>query len=433
MLSTTRCSLRVPTIVFSCLLLTLFAVGTTFAADKPPFQVQTVLYQGTAYGVSATLDGVASVGPTAQASLQQPCGTDNDNETVTGTAAGVNDLPLVSGGVSNTSATSSPTMTASSTSDVTGVSLLAGLISAQEIKSVSTTSLTTNGFQLSAAGSSFTNLLVAGIPFNGLPAPNTQISLLGLGYIVLNEQVTFTNNTEGQLAINMLHIYITLPNSLGIPVGTNVVVASASSGMVRAFAPAVVTGTSFGTQVTLAGLLSSSPTAPVNLPCYGTAGQVLTNSVASVNLTGILTSGTVTNTGKSALTDPYSNGETTTSVEGLNLLSGLISANVISGRTDTVINGNNGVFSSAVGTFTGISVSGHPEITDNVAYNTQVDLVGLGTLYLKHIIRNYPNPNSIEIRMIEIVVGSANSYGLPIGADIIIGDAQLAIVGNSEP
>jgi hypothetical protein len=212
-----------------------------------------------------------------------------------------------------------------------------------------------------------------------------------------------------------------------------VVVASASSGMVRAFAPAVVTGTSFGTQVTLAGLLSSSPTAPVNLPCYGTAGQTLTNSVASVNLTGILTSGTVTNTGKSALTDPYSNGETTTSVEGLNLLSGLISANVISGRTDTVINGNNGVFSSAVGTFTGISVSGHPEITDNVAYNTQVDLVGLGTLYLKHIIRNYPNPNSIEIRMIEIVVGSANSYGLPIGADIIVGDAQLAIVGNSEP
>ena len=74
------------------------------------------------------------MGPTAQASLQQPCGTDDDNELVTGTAAGVNDLPLIQGGASNTTASSSPTMTAQATSDVVSLNLLAGLISAQEVE-----------------------------------------------------------------------------------------------------------------------------------------------------------------------------------------------------------------------------------------------------------------------------------------------------------
>lgn len=324
-------------------------------------------------------------------------------------------------------------MTSQATADVVIVNLLAGLISAQEIKSVSTTSLNSNGFQTAATGSAFTNLVVAGIPFNGLPAANTQIGLPGIGYVVLNEQVPFSNNTEGQLVVNMLHVYVTATNLLGIPVGTEIVVSSATSGMVRAYAPAVVTGTAFGTQVSVAGILNSSPSAPVNLPCYGTAGQTITNSVANLNLAGVLGSGTVMNTGKSILVFPYSSGEMTTQVEELNLLSGLITANVLYGRVDAVIDGTNGVFENAVGTFTGISVAGHPEITDNVAYNTTVDLLGLGTLYIKHIIRNYPNPNSTEIRMLELVVNQSNSYGLPIGADILIGDAQITMVPAAEP
>ena len=250
---------------------------------------------------------------------------------------------------------------------------------------------------------------------------------------MLNEETPFTNNSEGQLAVNMLHIYVTTINVLGIPVGTEIVVSSASSGIVRAYAPAIVTGTSFGTEVSLAGILNSSPSAPVNLPCYDPAGQLLTNSVTLLNLAGVLTTGTITDTGKSSLTSPYSTGEMTSQVENLNLLSGLLTVNVIYGRVDTTINGFNGVFQSAVGSFAGLAVAGHPEITDNVPYNTSVDLLGLGTLYLKHIIRNYPNPNSTEIRMIELVINQNNSYGLPIGADIIVADPQIAIVGNSEP
>src|SRR5262249_48790160 len=159
------------------------------------------------------------------------------------------------------------------------------------------------------------------------------------GYVVLNEQSTFTNNNEADLTVNMLHVYVTLDNLLGIPVGTEVVLSSAQSGMVRAFAPAVITGTSFGTSVTLAGILSSTPTAPVNLPCYGTAGQTITNSVATLNLPGVLGSATITDTGKSALTFPYSTGTVTTHVENLNLLNQLVTVGVLNGRVDGTIAG----------------------------------------------------------------------------------------------
>jgi len=424
-----RLSDRLLTLSFVVLLL----AGASFASSQESFSVQTVLYQGSAYGVSATLGNLVEVGPTAQANLQEPCGTDINNQTVTGTAAGVNALPLVQGGASNTSASSSPTQTASASADVVNVSLLAGLITATEIKSVSTTHLDASGFHLSAAGSSFTNLLILGVPINGTPAPNTQVAVPGIGYVVLNEQIPFTNNLEGQLAVNMLHLYVNTTNLLGIPVGTEVVLSSATSGMVRAWAPAIITGTSFGTSVSLAGILNSSPSAPVNLPCYGTAGQTITNSVAGVNLAGILSSGTVTDTGRSALLSPYSTGEMSTDVENLNLLNGLVSANVLHGRVDATIAGFGGVFETAVGNFVGISVAGHPEITDNVPYNTSVDILGLGTLYLKHIIRNFPNPDSTEIRMLELVVNQNNTYGLPIGADVVIGDAQITIVPAAEP
>ncbi len=394
--------------------------------------VQTVLYQASAFGTSAFVADTILVGQTAPVSLQEPCGTNNDNDLVTGTAAGVDAFPIVQGGAVNTSASSSPTMMSQASADTVSISLLGGLITAQEIKAVSTTSLDGNGFHVSAAGSSFNNLLVAGIPYNGLPAPNTTINLLGLGNVVLNEQTSSITQKAGQMVVNMIHIRITVANLLGLPVGTEIIVSNATSGMVRAFAPAVVTGTAFGTQVT-STLINSSPTAPVDLPCWGTGGTLLTNSVVGVGIAGVLSSGTVTDTGKSALTNPYSNGQMTSQVEGLNLLSGLVSANLIFSQVNSVINGYGHTFESGVGTFVGLSVAGHPEINDNVPYNTTVSLAGLGTLYLKHVIRNYPHPYSIEVRMIELVVGEDNVYGLPIGADVIINDSQITMVPAANP
>ena len=394
--------------------------------------VQTVLYQASAYGTSAFVGNTIIVGQTGVASLQVPCGTNNDNETVDGNGVGLNLFPIVTGGAVTTTATSSPSKTAQATASTANISLLGGLITAQAINAVSTTSLTSSGFQVSAAGSSFTNLLIAGIPYNN-PAPNTNINLLGLGNVVLNEQTSTISGKQGQLVVNMIDITVTVANNLlGLQVGTEIIVSSATSGIIEAFAPGIVTGSSFGTSIS-STLISSSPTAPVNLPCFGTAGQVITNSVAGVNIAGVLSSGTVTDTGESDLTNPLSKGQMTSQVEGLNLLSGLITANVIYSQVNAVVNGFGGTFETGVGTFAGLAVAGYPSINDSVPYNTQISLAGLGTLYLKRLITTYPYPHSTEVRMIELVINQNNTYNLPIGADIIISDAQITMIPAALP
>ncbi|MGO9561358.1 MAG: choice-of-anchor P family protein [Candidatus Korobacteraceae bacterium] len=394
--------------------------------------VQTVLYQASAFGTSAFVGSTIIVGQTGVASLQEPCGTNNDNEIVDGSGVALNLFPIVTGGAVTTTASSSPSMTAQAAASTANVSLLGGLITAQALNAVSTTTLTSSGFQVSAAGSTFTNLLIAGIPYNS-PAPNTMINLLGLGYVVLNEQTSAITSKQGQMTVNMIDIHITVANNLlGLDVGTEIIVSNATSGMIKAFAPAIVTGSSFGTSVA-STLISSSPTAPVNLPCFGTAGQLLTNSVASVNIAGVLSSGAVTDTGESDLTNPLSKGQMTSQVEGLNLLNGLITANVIFSQVNAVVNGFGGTFETGVGSFTGLSVAGYPAINDDVPYNTQVSILGLGTLYLKHLISNFPYPDTTEVRMIELVINQSNSYNLPIGADIIISDAQITMIPAAMP
>lgn len=232
--------------------------------------------------------------------------------------------------------------------------------------------------------------------------------------------------------MNMIHIHVTSLNILGLQVGTEVIVSSATSGMLNVYAPAILNGGSFGTEV-LGNLLSSAPTAPVILPCLGTNGAQLTNTLAGVNLPTILNTGTVTNTGESDLTNDESSGKTTSMVTGLNLLNGLVTANVMNGQVTTVVNDNIAVFSTAVDTFVGISVAGHPEITDSVPYNTSVNLAGLGTLYLKRVVHAVPPQHSTEIRSVELVVNQNNSYGLPIGLDLIVGDALIQVIPDANP
>src|SRR6266513_1876344 len=62
-----------------------------------------------------------------------------------------------------------------------------------------------------AAGSTLTNLTVAGQSFSGdqAVAPNTNVNLPGVGYVVLNEQIpTGDGVTSSGLTVNMIHVYL---------------------------------------------------------------------------------------------------------------------------------------------------------------------------------------------------------------------------------
>ena len=117
---------------------------------------------------------------------------------------------------------------AQSVATVFNVSLLNGLITANSL--TATVSSTSDGAQATsnALGSTFEDLVVNGVRLtsgDGTIAPNTQITLPGVGYVVLNEQLPSGDGvrTSG-LTVNLVHAVLS---------SGEIIVGSASSSATR--------------------------------------------------------------------------------------------------------------------------------------------------------------------------------------------------------
>jgi len=101
---------------------------------------------------------------------------------------------------------------AQSTSSAASVNILNGLITADEVVANVMSSASQDGAFSSGDGSTFTNLAIAGVGSlsgDSPIAPNTNISLPGVGYVVLNEQIpTGDGVTSSGLSVNMIHVYL---------------------------------------------------------------------------------------------------------------------------------------------------------------------------------------------------------------------------------
>jgi hypothetical protein len=119
---------------------------------------------------------------------------------------------------------------AQSTSSAASVNILNGLITADEVVANVMSSAGQSGAFSNADGSTFTNLAVAGQSFPGdqVVAPNTNINLPGVGYVVLNEQIPSGDGvTSSGMTVNMIHVYLqSIPG--GITTG-EIIVGSATS------------------------------------------------------------------------------------------------------------------------------------------------------------------------------------------------------------
>src|SRR2546430_4635174 len=250
-----------------------------------------------AYGTQAKLGSVVVAGKTAVSTLG-PCGTVEPPVHNENTVASTDASPLFTTGVINTTADGTTlidgTLQAMATADVHDanvlVTQLGGVITADEVKAVSTTTHDATGFHTSAEGSTFVNLVVAGIPIIGNPAPNTQINLVGFGHVVLNEQITKLTPRLASLTVNMIHVVITQANILNIPIGTQIIVSHASSGLTSGV-EGTLDGQAYGTKATVAHAVTSGPSASVRMSCLGTNGHLRTNSVAQVQVPPLLSVG----------------------------------------------------------------------------------------------------------------------------------------------
>jgi hypothetical protein len=256
-------------------------------------------------------------------------------------------------------------------------------------------------------------------------APNTTITLPGIGHVVLNQQVSQVTATAAELTINMIHIKVTQANTLGLPVGTDLIVAHAQSSTLTNVG--LLDGFGYGSAVS-ADVVHAGRSAYIALPCSGTTnGEVEQNDVAGVSVPGVLTLGAVHTTAQGSETTAETSGEITAKVAGTNLLAGLLTADTIRADATASTTGGTVTLSDSGSVFLNLAVAGHPEIGANPPPNTRVHIAGLGTLWLHRVIQT---GTSIEVRMVELVVNTANSLGLPIGADVRIAVAHVGVVNQ---
>lgn len=413
-------------LVVSLVALMTLLVHAPVVARSSPRGAEGFQFTAGAYGTYATIGRNVVAGKTAVAGIGGACGTLSPPAHGENTVASVTEDPLFATGVIDTTADAvelpGGVRQATATAAVHDASLLAGLVTASEVTAVSTTSHDGSAFQVSAAGSDFVDLVVAGVPILIEPGPNTQLDLPGFGYVVLNEQVSRTGATSASLTVNMIHVHVTKANILGIPVGTQIIVSHADSGLTSGV-HGTLDGQAYGTQVLVAGLIESGPTAKVTLGCLGTNGRVKTNSVAEVILPPFLTVGEVVSTAQGTVTATSAEGETTASIDAVDLVDALLTADLVTAAAQSSKVGGQFSFDDQGSSFANLSVAGHPEIDDNVGPNTRIPIAGLGTLWLHRVIAK---ANSIEVRMIQLVVTQQNIFGVPIGSDIRVAVASAS-------
>lgn len=142
-------------------------------------------------------------------------------EMIETSAESVKDARLVAGLA--TAVTTGPAGLPGSTSVATlsNVSLLSGLVTARNIVAIATA----HASGASAAGSGFEGLAIRGIvlPAGDQVAPNTRVTLPGVGHVVLNEQVQ-----EGDvLRVSMIRLVV---DGTALSPKREIVVASATAG-----------------------------------------------------------------------------------------------------------------------------------------------------------------------------------------------------------
>lgn len=315
--------------------------------------------------------------------------------------------------------------TSQAVSTVQNASLLNGLITASQIRAVASSTVTARGASSTSAGSQFVGLRVAGTLFLTMPKPNTTIKLAGIGYVVLNEQNGSSNSGATYLNVNMIDAHVTVANSQGIPVGAQMVIAHASSDNVRTQAPAILGARAFGSYAKGGagqGSLTDGPLTVAGIYCRGGSTQ---SNETGANLPSVGSTGNLSVTASGQIQASSSQVTSTASVSNLNLLQGLVSVGKLNVTNSLKWNGS---FSRQEGTTLAGAMINGKATSQNPAPNTLISLSGVGYV----VLNEQNNSNSAAgagqyVIGIDIHITTANSLGLPVGTEIIIGYTETSI------
>jgi hypothetical protein len=164
----------------------------------------------------------ATSGPWAPAGICKPTTTQIELTGVSSPFGSVGAMvDTASGGITPSS------INGAATSKVASAQLLGGLISGGALQS--TAAVTFNGTASASGNATFTNLSIAGLSINVSPPANTQVDIPGVGYVVLNEQLSVVTKKTIEEHVTAMDVFITTPNTLGLAVGAEVKIGSAKA------------------------------------------------------------------------------------------------------------------------------------------------------------------------------------------------------------
>ena len=395
----------------------------------PAFAARTAIADGSAYAarINANIGGpnTLSAGPIALAALACDTKPAVDQNSV----ASIDLSPIVT-----TSGTAADSVSSSygpnkaavqSVSDIQGLDVLGGAVTATAVQAVANSADIAGTASSNGSGSELLGLTVNGQPINGTPAPNTRIGLPGLGVVILNEQTpSHDPNVATGITVNMIHVRITRTNSFGLPVGANIIVGHAESSIAVPPVPVTVDASSYALLAT--GLVGDSsaksgPWAPARVACTtGTDEDDLTQlSLSFANL------GTMVDTASGQAASAGSSAAAQSQIQNVALLAGLIQADAVTADAGALLGSGpsrSGSVSIVNGSIAGVPISASPPA------NTVINVAGLGYVVLNEQTGSMgPHSARITVNAVHLVVTTNNTFGLPIGASVIVAHATAAV------
>ncbi len=368
---------------------------------------------------------IASVGPLFPA----PLGCNIANNTVSATGASMQLGTFASSGAVTDTVTSTHTATTAdvhANSTVQSANILSGLITADNVTADAFSHATATA-ATSHGGATFVNLVVLGVPITVNPAPNTTISLPGLGSVVLNEQtgpINGVNHTS--MSVNAIDVNVTLNNNLGLPVGTHIIIAHANSSFDRTSVLAFVSAKAYGLKGVAKVGSAFVKSGPWALATIGCTGGNKTVSVASVTLAGVGSTGTITDTAFGKITSSGPNANSSSNVQNVQLLNTTVTADAVTTTAQAAFSGGTGS-ASATTTLLNAKVLG-VSLSANPAPNTSITIPGLGYVVVnEQTITITSTGASASVNAFDIVVTMSNSFGLPIGTHIIVAHSAASV------
>jgi len=194
-------------------------LGLLYSAVIPTAEAWAQTPTASAFGIAVSTPTASSTSPLAVLPTDGSLGSNSAPSVSVAGLAGADNLFAIATGSEGS---------AESNSTLENVSLLSGLITADGVMALASSALSNGAASSNAEGSLLDNLVVNGASISSDVAPNTQIDLPGVGYVVLNEQIPSGDGvTSSGLTVNMIHVV--LLNALTGAQTGEIIVGSASS------------------------------------------------------------------------------------------------------------------------------------------------------------------------------------------------------------